>query len=179
MVGFGDNAGSGFPDILKVWSDNGWEVPELIEDTVMNQVTLTLRYQADEFENDVAVDLKMSEERTKKEQTERRLSEEGTEKEKTERRLSEEGTEKEKTERRLSAYLSKVLRQNDYQKVEKIIMFIEEYSYITPQIAGQITGKSASTVRRYMKMLTETGYVKVDGSTSNIKYIIQPIESKK
>ncbi len=43
MVGFGDNAGSGFPDILRIWADNGWEVPELVEDTVMNQVTLMLR----------------------------------------------------------------------------------------------------------------------------------------
>lgn len=36
LVGFGDNVGLGFPNILKVWSDNGWQVPELIEDTVMN-----------------------------------------------------------------------------------------------------------------------------------------------
>ncbi len=43
MVGFGDNAGSGFPDILRIWADNGWEVPELVEDTVMNQVTLSLK----------------------------------------------------------------------------------------------------------------------------------------
>ncbi len=42
MIGFGDNAGSGFPKILNVWADNGWQCPELDEDTVMNQVTLTL-----------------------------------------------------------------------------------------------------------------------------------------
>lgn len=42
MIGFGDNAGSGFPKILKIWADNGWVQPELDEDTVMNQVTLTL-----------------------------------------------------------------------------------------------------------------------------------------
>ncbi|MCD8098871.1 MAG: hypothetical protein LUE31_12825, partial [Lachnospiraceae bacterium] len=42
MIGFGDNAGSGFPKILNVWADNGWKRPELDEDTVMNQVTLTL-----------------------------------------------------------------------------------------------------------------------------------------
>ncbi|MCH5256722.1 MAG: putative DNA binding domain-containing protein [Lachnospiraceae bacterium] len=43
MVGFGDNAGSGFPTILAVWRDSGWVEPELIEDTVLNQVTLKLR----------------------------------------------------------------------------------------------------------------------------------------
>jgi predicted HTH transcriptional regulator len=47
MVGFGDNAGSGFPEILKVWSDNGWEEPELFEDTILNQVILTLRKSAE------------------------------------------------------------------------------------------------------------------------------------
>lgn len=26
--------------------------------------------------------------------------------------------------------------------------------------------------RRYLKMLVETGYVRVDGSTSNIRYVI-------
>lgn len=43
MVGFGDNAGSGFPSILAVWKEEGWIKPELIEDTVLNQVTLYLR----------------------------------------------------------------------------------------------------------------------------------------
>lgn len=43
LIGFGDNAGSGFPTILAVWRDSGWIEPELIEDTVLNQVTLKLR----------------------------------------------------------------------------------------------------------------------------------------
>ncbi|MCM1134387.1 MAG: putative DNA binding domain-containing protein [Clostridium sp.] len=43
MVGFGDNAGSGFPAILSVWKNEGWKEPELIEDTQLNQVTLALR----------------------------------------------------------------------------------------------------------------------------------------
>lgn len=42
MVGFGDNAGSGFPTIISVWNKEGWIKPELIEDTVLNQVTLKL-----------------------------------------------------------------------------------------------------------------------------------------
>ncbi len=44
MVGYGDNAGSGFPDILKTWQECGWEEPELTEDTVMNQVVLRLKF---------------------------------------------------------------------------------------------------------------------------------------
>ena len=43
MVGFGDNAGSGFPSILATWEEEGWVQPELVEDTALNQVTLYLK----------------------------------------------------------------------------------------------------------------------------------------
>ena len=43
MVGFGDNAGSGFPTILATWKKEGWIEPELVENTRLNQVTLVLR----------------------------------------------------------------------------------------------------------------------------------------
>lgn len=43
MVGFGDNAGSGFPAILATWKNAGWIEPVLEEDTGLNQVTLTLK----------------------------------------------------------------------------------------------------------------------------------------
>ena len=42
MIGFGDNAGSGFPSILKTWKENGWLTPELNENSVLNQITLSL-----------------------------------------------------------------------------------------------------------------------------------------
>ena len=76
--------------------------------------------------------------------------------------------EDEKNERRLS----EVMTASDYKKVEEIILYLEDNKYITPQLAEKLTGKSAPTVRRYLKMLVETGYVKVDGSTSNIRYVI-------
>lgn len=154
MVGFGDNAGSGFPDILKIWSDNGWETPELMEDAVLNLVTLILKCKTDEDKGSISADTEMSEDAANKEQNEQRLS------------------EADKNERRLSEDLSEVLTASDYKKVEKIILYLEENKYITPQVAENLTEKSASTVRRYLKMLVETGYVKVDGSTSNIRYVI-------
>ena len=43
MVGFGDNAGSGFPAILATWENAGWIEPVLEEDTRLNQVTLILQ----------------------------------------------------------------------------------------------------------------------------------------
>lgn len=42
MVGFRDNAGSGFPTILATWNAEGWIKPELVENTTLNQVTLNL-----------------------------------------------------------------------------------------------------------------------------------------
>lgn len=43
MVGYGDNAGSGFPTILNAWEEQGWDTPELIGNTILNQVTLILK----------------------------------------------------------------------------------------------------------------------------------------
>lgn len=51
MVGFGDNAGSGFPTILNTWKNEGWVKPELIEDTNLNQVTLVMKMEERENEN--------------------------------------------------------------------------------------------------------------------------------
>ena len=47
LVGFGDNAGSGFPTILEVWKSEGWIEPLLIEDTNLNQVTLVMKKSAE------------------------------------------------------------------------------------------------------------------------------------
>jgi len=43
MIGYGDTAGSGFPTILAAWAEKNWPEPELEEDTILNQVTLTLK----------------------------------------------------------------------------------------------------------------------------------------
>ncbi|MDO4554488.1 MAG: ATP-binding protein [Lachnospiraceae bacterium] len=48
MVGYGDNVESGFPTILNAWKEQRWKTPELIEDTILNQVTLILKMLPDE-----------------------------------------------------------------------------------------------------------------------------------
>ena len=40
MIGYGDNAGSGFPTILSVWKQQGWEEHDLEKNFELNQVTL-------------------------------------------------------------------------------------------------------------------------------------------
>lgn len=44
LAGFGDNAGSGFPSIIAACAAEDWYVLELEENTILNQVTLTLRF---------------------------------------------------------------------------------------------------------------------------------------
>ena len=38
LVGFGDNAGSGFQTILDVWKSEGWVEHQLIKDTNFNHI---------------------------------------------------------------------------------------------------------------------------------------------
>ena len=51
LVGFGDNAGSGFPTILDVWKSEGWIKPQLIEDTNLDQVTLVMKMEKESDDN--------------------------------------------------------------------------------------------------------------------------------
>ena len=42
MIGYGDNIGSGYPTILKVWKEENWRKPTLLDRTELRQVDLTL-----------------------------------------------------------------------------------------------------------------------------------------
>ena len=72
----------------------------------------------------------------------------------------------------MSEVLSEVLKASDFCKLEKIIKIIEEKGEITPREAEAVSGKSAPTVRRYLKMLVGTGYVEAEGNTNNSVYKI-------
>ena len=68
--------------------------------------------------------------------------------------------------------MSEVLAQKDYNKVSTIVSFMEEHGEITPKEAENITNKSAATVRRYFKILTDTRYIVAEGNTNNTVYRI-------
>ena len=133
LVGFGDNAGSGFPTILDTWKNEGWVKPELIENTDINQVTLVM---------------KMS----------------GKIKERREKNFAE------KNDRSLIEVLSEVLSKKEFEKMLPIINLLEKHENITPSMAIEVCGKSVATVRRYLKALTDTGYVVSEGSTNKVIY---------
>ena len=45
MIGYGENLGSGFPLILNAWNEKHWLKPELLEQSELMQVKLTLHIQ--------------------------------------------------------------------------------------------------------------------------------------
>lgn len=51
-----------------------------------------------------------------------------------------------------------------------MIEIIDIKGSITPTYAREIYGKSETTIWRYLKILTETGYVVSEGSTNNKVY---------
>jgi ATP-dependent DNA helicase RecG len=75
-----------------------------------------------------------------------------------------------KNERRLSEVLSEVLSKTDYEKLTPLIDYIEQNGSIKPKVASDICQKSPSTVRRYLNILTQTGYIIAEGKTSNMVY---------
>lgn len=140
MVGFGDNAGSGFPDILRTWASYGWEEPELTEDTILNQVTLVLKL-SDKTKN------------------ERSLKE-----------APLNGANSIQNQRKLKEVLKEVLKEADFKRLLLLIEYLDEYDSITPAKAKEICGKSDSTTWRYLNMLTATGYVVSEGRTNDSVY---------
>lgn len=52
MIGYGENIGSVFPSILKVWKEERWAEPELTERQYLNEVHLMLKIALDTQSSD-------------------------------------------------------------------------------------------------------------------------------
>ncbi|MDD3253686.1 MAG: winged helix-turn-helix domain-containing protein [Lachnospiraceae bacterium] len=70
----------------------------------------------------------------------------------------------------MSEVLSGVLKSGDFNKVTKIVDYLQDNGSITPKEAEKLVGKSAATTRRYMRLLVETGYVEMEGNTNSVLY---------
>ncbi len=140
MVGFGDNAGSGFPDILRTWKENGWAEPELFEDTILNKVVLTLR-----TESFIKNELMVKEDEV----------------------ITDNFFQK---ENKLKEVLKEVLSERDFERMKSLIDYLSENDSITPFKAKEVSGKSEATTWRYLKKLKETGYVISKGNTNDSVY---------
>lgn len=56
MIGYGENIGSVFPSILKVWKEERWAEPELTERQDLNEVHLMLKIALDTQSSDKSSD---------------------------------------------------------------------------------------------------------------------------
>lgn len=85
-------------------------------------------------------------------------------------KLSDERNFVQQNERSLSEVLSEVLNKAEYEKVLPLIEYLETHVTITPKEVEELTGKSAATARRYLKILVESGVLSMSGSTNRIQY---------
>lgn len=74
--------------------------------------------------------------------------------------------------------LREKLGQRDFDKMLPIIDRLEKGD-VSPAELGEITGKSASTVRRCMEVLVKTGLVRKVGSTSRLVYKVEDMKRGK
>ena len=57
MIGYGENLGSGFPLILHAWNEMNWAKPELLEQTDLVQVKLTMKFVSDKLDESLVKQL--------------------------------------------------------------------------------------------------------------------------
>jgi len=70
----------------------------------------------------------------------------------------------------VSEEVSGVLSKADLEKVKPILEYLKSHDSITPHRAQALTGKTAKTTWRYLKLLRERGIIASSGCTSAIKY---------
>lgn len=73
----------------------------------------------------------------------------------------------------MSEVLSEVLKKSELKNVQPIVEILQSEGKITPNEAIVACGKSATTIRRYFKILQKTGYVISEGSTNNVIYKVE------
>lgn len=56
MIGYGENIGSVFPSILKIWQEKRWAEPELTERQDLNEVHLMLKIALDTQSSSISSD---------------------------------------------------------------------------------------------------------------------------
>ena len=66
--------------------------------------------------------------------------------------------------------MKQVLKQKDYEKLRSIIMILSNQKTISIKEAMEVSGKSRTTVWRYMQILVEQKIVTAIGNTNNIVY---------
>lgn len=145
MVGFGDNAGSGFPAILAAWEKEGWEEPVLEENTSLNQVTLILQMvsEIDATQSDTIAELEKRKVKSAEKSAESA--------EKSAEKIQEEDVELSDRHKQILAFMS------------------EKAEYSAEEIA-ELLGLKGSRTRQLLKELADMGKITITAATKNRKY---------
>ncbi len=159
FVGFGDNAGSGFPAILAAWATEGWPEPELSEDTILNQVTLTMFIkQEDEVESDPST----------------LNSTPSTSNSAPSTPNSAPSTPNSPPSASSSTPLTPNLKSFENDSLEdKILSLIRNDEHITRKEIARQTGASMYAVKKELARMKEAGIAEFIGFSRNGKWIIQ------
>lgn len=67
--------------------------------------------------------------------------------------------------------LTEVLNEKDFDRVEPLLIHLEEHGEITPKDAEALLKRSTSTVYRYLGKLVDVGVLEPQGSTNDKVYI--------
>ena len=66
--------------------------------------------------------------------------------------------------------MTEVLTEREVKRMAPLLEYLKEHEQIDNAVGRQITGKSAATVKRYLRRLCEIGLLESEGSTSNKTY---------
>lgn len=66
--------------------------------------------------------------------------------------------------------MTEVLSEREVKRFASILEYMKEHGRITNKIGRELTGKSESSVKRYLNRLCEVGILRSEGSTSDTEY---------
>lgn len=69
-----------------------------------------------------------------------------------------------------SKIMTEVLSEREIRRFATILEYMKEHESVTNKSGRNLTGKSESSVKRYLNRLCEAGILRSKGSTSNTEY---------
>lgn len=151
LAGFGDNAGSGFPSIIAACAAEDWYVLELEENTILNQVTLTLRFK--EVYG----------------RTNRKTTQNTTQSSKNATQSTTQNTTQSGENTTQSSTAGKQLKDKD----KMILEVIEQLPEASQSVIAEKLHWDVNTVKYYTNKLKKNGYLKRKGNSRKGEWIVE------
>lgn len=162
LAGFGDNAGSGFPSIIAACAAEDWYVPKLEENTILNQVTLTLRFK-EQLYGRTNRETTQNTTRSDKNATQltTQTTQNTTQSDKNATQLTTQTTQSSTTDKQLK------------DKDKMILEVIEQMPEASQSVIAEKLHWDVNTVKYYTNKLKKNGYLKRKGNLRKGKWIVE------